>query len=175
MNDEKELFEKAMRDVLPLKKKNKNKHTSDNQKPKPIPKKFLEDEKEALIETLSNDFESLEYFLLQEELHYLKKGHSPDIVKKLRQGFWKVQGAIDLHGLTSIEAKNELTNYISHCKANNIRCIRIIHGKGLNSINKEPILKNKVKKWLMQKEEVICFVQAKNNEGGSGALKVLFK
>ena len=174
MNDEKEIFKEAMRDVLPLKKNKKN-HFLAEQKPKPIPKKFLEDEKEALHETLSDDFESLEFFLLQEDLHYLKKGHSTDIVKKLRQGFWKVQGSIDLHGLTSVEAKNELVTYISHCKANNIRCIIIIHGKGLNSKNKEPILKNKVKKWLMQKEEVICFVQAKNNEGGGGALKVLFR
>jgi DNA-nicking Smr family endonuclease len=54
-----------------------------------------------------------------------------------------------------------------------IRCVRIVHGKGLGSVNKEPVLKNKVLRWLVQREEVLAFCQARPNDGGSGALIVL--
>jgi len=53
--------------------------------------------------------------------------------------------------------------------------VRVIHGKGLGSVNKEPVLKNKVRAWLVQKDEVIAFCQARGVDGGSGALVVLLK
>ena len=56
-----------------------------------------------------------------------------------------------------------------------LRCVRVIHGKGLGSVNKEPVLKNKVRNWLVQKDEVIAFCQARAADGGSGALMVLLK
>jgi len=138
-------------------------------------KKFLEDEKKVLADSISDNFESIDYFLARDELFYIKKNHSPDIVKKLRNGSWVVEDSIDLHGLTSDEAKVALVEFISYCKQRGVRCIRIIHGKGYNSKNKEPVLKNKVKKWLIQKQEVICFVQAPNHDGGGGALITLLE
>ena len=146
-----------------------------NPKPKPVAKKFLEDEKKVLADSISDNFESIDYFLARDELFYIKKNHSPDIVKKLRNGSWVVEDSIDLHGLTSDEAKVALVEFISYCKQRGVRCIRIIHGKGYNSKNKEPVLKNKVKKWLIQKQEVICFVQAPNHDGGGGALITLLE
>ena len=53
--------------------------------------------------------------------------------------------------------------------------MRIVHGKGLGSRNKEPILKNKIRHWLMQKDEVIAYAQARVSDGGSGAVIVLLK
>jgi DNA-nicking Smr family endonuclease len=170
-----DLFKKEIGEVKPIKRKDTVDTYSQIPKPKPVAKKFLEDEKKVLTDSISDNFESIDYFLARDELFYIKKNHSPDIVKKLRNGSWVVEDSIDLHGLTSDEAKVALVEFISHCKQRGIRCIRIIHGKGYNSKNKEPVLKNKVKKWLIQKQEVICFVQAPNHDGGGGALITLLE
>jgi DNA-nicking Smr family endonuclease len=53
--------------------------------------------------------------------------------------------------------------------------VRIVHGKGLSSRNQEPVLKNKLRGWLMQKNEIIAYVEAKRQDGGSGAVIVLIK
>lgn len=174
MSDD-DIFRKAVSGVSPIKRKDTVDTYSQRKKPKPVAKQLIQDEKKVLIDALSDNFESIDYFLARDELFYLKKGHSPDIVRKLRNGTWVVQESIDLHGLTSEEAKIALVDFISLCKQKTIRCIRIIHGKGYNSKNKEPVLKNKVKKWLIQKEEVICFIQAPNHDGGSGVLITLLE
>ena len=70
---------------------------------------------------------------------------------------------------------NLLVDYIQDCKRKKIRCIRIIHGKGYGSKNKEPVLKKKVRNWLMQKDEVIAYSEALRHDGGSGAVIVLLK
>ena len=106
---------------------------------------------------------------------YLREGHSPDILRKLRRGKWVIQAHIDLHGLISDEARLYVATFISDCKKRGIRCIRIVHGKGLGSRNREPILKHKLRGWLIQKDEVIAYAQAKEQDGGSGAVVVLLK
>ena len=173
MTDEEDIFRDAVKGVKPLKIKSP-KFQKTIKKPKPITKKFIEDEKKALLDSLSDDFISTENES-GEELRYLKKGHSPDILNKLKKGYWVTQKSIDLHGLISEEAKSYIVNFISDCKKNKVRCIKIIHGKGLRSHNKEPILRNKVKNWLIQKEEVIAYVEAPRHDGGSGAVLVLLK
>ena len=66
-----------------------------------------------------------------------------DMIKKLKKGYWVIQGSIDLHGMVSKEAKDYIVDYIQECKKKKMRCVRIIHGKGYGSKNKEPILKKK--------------------------------
>jgi DNA-nicking Smr family endonuclease len=110
-----------------------------------------------------------------EELLYLRDGHTPDILRKLRKGKWVVQAHVDLHGLISDEARLLVSNFISDCKKRGLRCVRIVHGKGLGSRNREPILKHKLRGWLMQKDEVIAYAEAKKQDGGSGAVIVLLK
>ena len=73
------------------------------------------------------------------------------------------------------QARDSLGEFLRKCSRNGTRCVRIIHGKGLGSINKEPVLKNKVRNWLIQKDEVLAFSQATAADGGSGALIVLLK
>jgi len=173
MNDDENIFRDAIKGVKPLKIKSP-KVEKLIEKPKPIAKKFLEDEKKALLDTLSDDF-VLSDNESGEELRYLKAGHSPDILNKLKKGYWVTQKSIDLHGLISEEAKAYIVNFINECKKNKIRCIKIIHGKGLRSYNKEPVLRNKVKNWLVQKDEVIAYIEAPRHDGGSGAVLVLLK
>ena len=174
-DNEENLFREEVRNVKPLKIKSKTVETANNKpKPKPIAKKTLEDEREVLIESLSDAY-IYEDGELEGGLLFLRSGHSPDIIKKLKKGYWVVQGSIDLHGMVSQEAKSYIVDYIHECKKRHIRCIRIIHGKGIGSKNKEPVLRNKVKNWLAQKDEVIAYAQAPNHDGGSGAVIVLLK
>ena len=143
--------------------------------PKPIAKQFIRDEKQALRDSLSDDFYPAHELESGEELLYLRAGQSPDVLSKLRRGFWVVQAQIDLHGLISDEARAYVAEFIGTCKKNNVRCVRIVHGKGLGSRNREPVLKHKLRNWLMQKDEVIAYAQAKPDDGGSGAVIVLLK
>ena len=143
--------------------------------PKPIAKQFIRDEKQALKDSLSDDFYPAHELESGEELLYLRTGQSPDVLSKLRRGFWVVQAQIDLHGLISDEAREYVAEFLNLCKKRNIRCVRIVHGKGLGSSNREPVLKHKLRNWLMQKDEVIAYAQAKPEDGGSGAVIVLLK
>ena len=131
--------------------------------------------KQALRDSLSDDFYPAHELESGEELLYLRTGQSPDVLSKLRRGFWVVQAQIDLHGLISDEAREYVAEFLSNCKKRNIRCVRIVHGKGLGSRNREPVLKHKLRNWLIQKDEVIAYAQAKPEDGGSGAVIVLLK
>lgn len=144
-------------------------------KPKPIPRQFIRDEQQALADSLSDHFIPAHEMETGEELLYLRDGHSPDILSKLRRGHWVVQAAIDLHGLITDEARLYVSTFISDCKKKGIRCVRIVHGKGLGSRNREPVLKHKLRGWLMQKDEVIAYAEARRQDGGSGAVIVLLK
>tara|TARA_B110000091_G_scaffold168912_1_gene181127 strand:+ start:215 stop:748 length:534 start_codon:yes stop_codon:yes gene_type:complete len=172
-DEDKKLFQEAVKNVKPLKIKSKTIEVSVS-KPKPIAKKLIEDEKKVLLDSISDDYiyDNIES---EDGLLYLRHGHSPDILNKLKKGYWVVQGSIDLHGMISKEAKSYIVDYIQDCKKRHIRCIRIIHGKGIGSKNKEPVLRNKVKNWLVQKDEVIAYAQAPRHDGGSGAVVVLLK
>lgn len=167
------LFKQAVANVRPLKPNGAVQHPI--KKPKPTPKQFNQDEHQALIDSLSDHYIPSYELETGEELLYVRDGHSPAILSKLRRGHWVVQKHIDLHGLVSDEARAYVSEFISDCKKRGIRCVRIVHGKGLGSRNKEPILKNKVRGWLMQKDEVIAYAQAKQEDGGSGAVIVLLK
>jgi DNA-nicking Smr family endonuclease len=77
--------------------------------------------------------------------------------------------------LRADEARIALAEFLLHCSRNERRCVRIIHGKGLRSKNREPVLKHKLRHWLMQREDVLAFCQARPVDGGSGAVIVLLK
>ena len=166
------IFLQAVKNARPL---NVDVPFTEKTYPKPIAKQFILDEKQALKDSLSDDFYPAHELESGEELLYLRIGQSPDVLSKLRRGFWVVQAQIDLHGLISDEAREYVTEFLSNCKKRNIRCVRIVHGKGLGSPNREPILKHKLRNWLMQKDEVIAYAQAKPEDGGSGAVIVLLK
>lgn len=141
----------------------------------PIPLSLLHDERKVIYESLHDPSSWDEDVQTGEELSYLRTGLSRQILRRLRRGDWVTQAELDLHGLTKIEAKIEIANFLFECKRRGIRCIRIIHGKGLGSKNREPILKIHVRHWLMQRDEVMAYVQARPVDGGGGAVIVLLK
>jgi len=166
------LFRDAVKDVTPL---TASPDKLFKLKPKPIPLQFIRDEQQALVDSLSDHYIPAHELETGEELLYLRDGHSPDILSKLRRGHWVIQAKIDLHGLISDEARLYVSTFISDCKKRGVRCVRIVHGKGLGSRNREPVLKHKLRGWLMQKDEVIAYAEAKQQDGGSGAVIVLLK
>ncbi|MDD5330283.1 MAG: Smr/MutS family protein [Sulfuricella sp.] len=110
-----------------------------------------------------------------EELSYLRPGMARLTLRKLRRGHWPIQAELDLHGMTSVEARASLIGFLDECKALGLRCVRVIHGKGLSSKNREPVLKLKAASWLMQRDEILAFCQAQPIDGGGGAAIVLLK
>ena len=80
---------------------------------------------------------------------------------------------MDLHGLNRDEARQALVEYLNECQRRGMRCVRVVHGKGHGSPNRQPVLKAKVQRWLAQSAEVIAFAQASGPQGGAGALIVL--
>ena len=171
-DDEKQLFREAVRDVKPLKD---DRVLLRAKPPRPIPTQLIRDEKQALIDSLSDDYIPAHELESGEELLYLREGHSPDILRKLRRGNWVIQAHLDLHGMLSDEARVAIAEFLNQSRKSGFRCVRIVHGKGLGSRNREPVLKNKVRHWLIQRDEVIAYAQARQVDGGGGAVIVLLK
>lgn len=171
-DDDIQLFHEAVKGARPVKA---NRILHPPKKPKPIPRQLIRDEQQALVDSLSDHYIPAHELESGEELLYLRDGQSPMVLSKLRRGHWVVQAHIDLHGLISDEARLYVAEFITDCKKRGLRCVRIVHGKGLGSRNKEPVLKHKLRNWLMQKDEVIAYAQAKQTDGGSGAVIVLLK
>ena len=171
---ESEIFREAVSDATPLSKP-KNPKTILEKKPRAIPVQSLLDEKEALLESQLTDINPETLLDTDEKLSFARNGVSSTTIRKLRRGNWTLQGELDLHGYISSEAREAFYRFIKHCSKNDKRCVRIIHGKGLRSKGKEPVLKNKVRGWLMQTEEVLAFCQSPRHMGGSGAVIVLLR
>jgi DNA-nicking Smr family endonuclease len=168
-----DLFRLSIGEVAPLAPVNK--FTPFAPRPLPIARHHMADEIAALHESLSDEFTVETLLDTDEALSFARNGIGPDTLRKLRRGHWVTQGQLDLHGLRTDEAREALAEFLRDVSRRGLRCVRVIHGKGLGSINKEPVLKNKVRRWLAQKEEVIAFCQARAADGGSGALMVLLK
>ena len=170
---EADLFRRSIGEVAPLTPSNKlNVATT---KPLPIARQHLADEQAALRESLSDEFTIETLLETDGALSYARNGIGQDVVRKLRRGHWVIQSQLDLHGLRTDEAREALGEFLRGAIKRGLRCVRVIHGKGLGSINKEPVLKNKVRNWLVQKDEVLAFCQAKAADGGAGALIVLLR
>ncbi|WP_076591875.1 Smr/MutS family protein [Herminiimonas arsenitoxidans] len=170
---EADLFRRSIGDVAPLTPSDKL--TASSPRPLPIARHRIADEQAALRESLSDDFTVETLLDTDDALSYARNGIGPDVIRKLRRGHWVIQSQLDLHGLRTDEAREALGEYLRNAVKRGVRCVRVIHGKGLGSINKEPVLKNKVRNWLTQKDEVIAFCQAKAADGGAGALIVLLR
>ena len=98
---------------------------------------------------------------------------APKVLKDLRRGRWVVQEKLDLHGLNRDQAKEAVVTFLAECRQHGHRCVRIVHGKGLSSPGREPVLKRLVLGWLTQRSDVLAFCQARAAEGGAGAVVVL--
>ncbi len=143
--------------------------------PPPIPVQHQLDEQRVLQEAISDEFDASTLLDVDDALSFRRPGIGTDVTRRLRKGDWSIQGEIDLHGLRREEAREALAGFVRDAHRRGWRCVRVVHGKGLGSPGKTPVLKGRVQSWLIQKNEVLAFVQARGDEGGAGALVVLLK
>lgn len=96
-------------------------------------------------------------------------------MRELRRGKLAVQAELDLHGLTREQARLELQDFLEACATRRLRCVRVVHGKGLGSGPNGPVLKTAVNRWLRRWDDVAAFCPARQCDGGAGALYVLLR
>ena len=167
------LFRASVSDVTPLRRPSKA--NLDHPPPRPIPAQRLRDDREALKDSLSDAVPWDAGGETGEELSFARNGIGGQTLKKLRRGHWAIQDELDLHGLTVDEARGLMAEFLHQCVRRGLRCVRVIHGKGLGSKNREPVLKRRVAGWLMQRDEILAYCQARRVDGGGGAVVVLLK
>jgi DNA-nicking Smr family endonuclease len=139
-----------------------------------VPRPRWRDERAALAESLHPSPLDLSLEGGDEPV-FLRPGLARTVLRDLRRGRWVVQDQLDLHGATRVEAQPLLVEFLAHALKRGLRCVRIVHGKGLGSPGREPVLKGLVRNWLAQRAEVLAYCQARAAEGGAGALVVLLK
>jgi DNA-nicking Smr family endonuclease len=171
--EESELLRAALADVKPLAPTNRA--SLIRPKPRPVAAQRQRDDQEALLDTLSDNPAWEQGLETGEELLFRRDGLSQLHIRKLRRGHWKIQDHLDLHGHTAAEARMLTAAFLAHALRNGLRCVRIVHGKGLSSPNREPVLKKKLSGWLAQRDEVLAYCQAPQTEGGGGAVLVLLR
>jgi len=166
-DDDKDLFRSAMSDAKPLKSEKLHRHA-----PKPAPKaRFTRaDEELVLHESLHGTDVIVES---GDEVQFCRKGANNPVVKKLKQGKYKIDEELDLHGLTIPDARAAINEFFREAQLFHWRCVRIIHGKGKRSFQGVSVLRPKVTTWLFKNDLVFAFCTALPRDGGTGALYVL--
>ena len=171
-DDDSNLFRRAMTGAKPL----RSKERADGPQKKPVPRaRFTRaDEKNALRESLEVDIDTMESCNAG-SMRFHRQSVGRRTMRKLARGRFSVQAEIDLHGLTVAEAKPRLADFIENCAREGHLCVRIVHGKGLGSGQRGPVLKNSVNRWLRKWDAVLAFVSARQVDGGTGAIYVLLQ
>lgn len=143
--------------------------------PKPIAAKRIADEAHVPLELLTDTSGWDDDIETGDLISFLRNGIPREVIRKLKRGQWAVQATLDLHGHTTTSARDELAQFIAGARHRGIRCIRIIHGRGTRSPGGVPVIRNKVRLSLSQRDEVLAFCDAGLGDGGAGAVVVLLK
>lgn len=141
-------------------------------KPKPYPKPLAADNTIHLNRAIIAEPEKMG---LEDSMSFIAPGIQNTVLKKLRRGFFGVDAEIDLHGLTSNAAKDQLLHFLNSCVTSGYRCVHIVHGKGYRSPDNHPVLKNNLNLWLRQYANVQAFCSPPAKHGGTGAVFVLLQ
>ncbi len=143
-----------------------------DKKPRPVPSfKPLEQ-----VDPLQKEvIDSLETLYQEDKVGFIAPGLQKNVLKKLRKGYYGVDAEMDLHGMSSRDAQRELLRFLHFCVEDGCRCVQIIHGKGYNTPNNQPVLKNDINLWLRQHKDVLAFCSTPPKAGGTGALYILLK
>ena len=169
--DDKDLFRREMTDVRRL---DSDRVPASGPRPEPVARFKRKDERAALEETLTGRIDPA-VLETGEELVYRRPSLQPTDLRRLRRGHFRVEDEIDLHGLNASEARQALADFLQEAAERRLRCIRVIHGKGLRSGPTGPVIKRRVGRWLRRREEVLAFATARPVDGGTGAVYVLLK
>lgn len=170
-DDDARLFREAIGDVKPI---DPVEPAPSAPKPEPLPLMFEADEAAVPGELLDMAFDP---GLLEvgEELSYLRDGYPPKLLRQLKRGQYSIQDEIDLHQMNAATAQACITDFLAEAKHRGIRCVRIVHGKGLRSRAAGPVLKVLTDRMLRRRDDVVAFASARPMQGGTGAVVVLLK
>jgi len=171
-DDDDILFRRAMVEAKPLKAVDRV--TPVVSKPKPGARFSRADEQAVLDESLQAGIDDLETNS-GEALRFKRASVGRTTMRMLMRGSYAVLAEIDLHGMTLAEARPQLESFLRHCASNNKMCVRIVHGKGLGSGERGPVLKAAVNRWLRRWDVVLAFTSARQVDGGTGAVYVLLQ
>ena len=168
-SDDHDLFVQSIGSVRPIRQL-----VVENDRPRPPPEPMQSRRDEARVpgELIDSDIDPA-LMEVGEELSYLKDGHSPLLLRKLKRGQFSVADEIDLHQMTQAVAREAIAQFLAESRRERRLCVKIIHGKGLRSRNEGPVLKRLVDGLLRRRSEVLAFASAKANQGGTGAVIVL--
>jgi DNA-nicking Smr family endonuclease len=165
-------FHTAMAGVQPRQKSDRL--PPDRVVPSARPRSTEADERAVLDELLHVDFE-LELIDSGETLAYRADGIQDGVWRKLRRGAFRIGAELDLHGLNRERAQAAVGAFLAECLERDLRCVRIIHGKGNRSPNSGPIIKTLLDGWLRRRRDVLAFCSARGHDGGTGAVYVLLR
>jgi len=168
-------FRRAMADVRPIGHRATRRVALPRAQPAPVARQRRRDERAVLKEAITGPVSIDNALDSGEELCYLRNGLSRQILRKLRRGHWVIEADLDLHGMNRTQTAEHLVTFLRSCGARRMRCVRVVHGKGLGSRNREPVLKHLLHKILPRRDDVLAFCQAPAAHGGGGALLVLLK
>ena len=165
-----DLFREAVRDVKPLAYDASAAEPA--RRPPPRARFTRADRHAVLQESLYTDVGDPD-LASGEELVFARDGIQKAVLRNLRRGHYRVQAEIDLHGLTAAAAKEAVRTFLAGALERHFRCVRIVHGKGLRSGNRGPVLKSVVSGVLQRVGPVLAYVSARQVDGGTGAVYVL--
>lgn len=173
MNDDDDaLFRRAISGTKPLSVEKRA--DPPLRRPKPMARFSREDQRRVLEESLQADIDEIE-LASGEALRFHRPAVGRRTMRKLARGGFAVQAEIDLHGMTIAEAKPQLEEFLEQCVLDGKRCVRVVHGKGLGSGHRGPVLKPSVNRWLRRFRKVLAFVSTRRVDGGTGAVYVLLQ
>jgi len=171
-DDDNDLFRRSISGAKPL--KSGDRVPEPKKKPAPKARFARADEQKALRESLEDDIDTIES-ANAENMRFHRSHVGARTMRKLARGKYAVQAEIDLHGMTVAEARPRLADFIDYSVKRNLLCVRIVHGKGLGSGQRGPVLKTSVNRWLRKWDSVLAFVSARQVDGGTGAVYVLLQ
>ncbi|HSW13752.1 MAG TPA: Smr/MutS family protein [Solimonas sp.] len=169
-DDDIALFRDAVQDVQ---RKAPSEHiTRDGRRLSTRPRSREADDREVMQELLADP---PELFESGDTLSYRSDGIQDAVLRKLRRGQYHIQRELDLHGLNRNHAHAEVSQFLALCRDQDLRCVRVIHGKGNGSPNSGPVIKTLLDGWLRKRREVLAFCSARPVDGGTGAVYVLLR
>lgn len=170
-DNERELFRRRMSDVT---RQRADVVPRNRPRPDPVPHQTRRDER-AVMEDLAGGALTDTELETGDELLFYQPGVQRRLISKMRRGGFSVTAELDLHGCTVEQARQRLSDFLSRLDRRTQTCVRIVHGKGLRSPGRQPVLRTKVALWLARRRDVLAYCPAPRHDGGSGALYVLLK
>jgi DNA-nicking Smr family endonuclease len=172
-------FAEAMSGVTPLPQGKKRNIRSQGDHPRPTHPP-PDDEKEAMdhLRELIRGSVEMDISFTDEYIEGCVKGLNRKTIKQLKRGELPFQDFLDLHGFTKQEAEVEVREFLIRSYKLGLRCVLIVHGRGLNSPDSLPVIKEGLPRWLGQgpvRKIVLAFATARPYDGGTGAIYVLLR